>query len=140
MSRFKVGDCVQVKMDLQKEKWYVNVEVVEEMLKYRGVPTRIREVFDNGDGDVRYYLEIDNEDWFWSDDMLIGLVSENLDKLFDREVTEEVKPLTIEEVDEQIVELLKIKVTLLKDEIKKKQRELDRVERMITRLNESEEI
>lgn len=140
MSRFKVGDCVQVKMDLQKEKWYVNVEVVEEMLKYRGVPTRIREVFDNGDGDVSYYLEIDNEDWFWTDDMLIGLGGENLDKLFDKEVTEEVKPLTIEEVDEQIVELLKIKATLLKDEIKKKQRELDRVERMITRLNESEEI
>lgn len=70
--------------------------------------------------------------------MLIGLGGENLDELFNKETAEEVKPLTIEEVDEQIVELLKTKATLLKDEIKKKQRELDRVERMITRLNDNE--
>ena len=139
MSRFKVGDCVQVKMDLQEGKWYNHmVSVVGDMLRYRGVPTRIREVFDDDDSDVSYYLEIDNEDWFWTDDMLIGLGGENLDELFDRDMAEEVKPLTIEEVDEQIVELLKTKATLLKDEIKKKQRELDRVERVITRLNDNE--
>lgn len=61
MSRFKVGDYVQVKMDLQEGKWYNHmVSVVGDMLRYRGVPTRIREVFDDDDSDVSYYLEIDN--------------------------------------------------------------------------------
>ena len=129
----KVGDYVVVKEDLEIGKWYEDdVCVVEEMKQYFGKMARIKEVF----FDETYYLDIDEEGWFWTENMLIGLRGENLDELFDREMAEEVKPLTIEEVDKQIVELLKTKATLLKDEIKKKQRELDRVERMITRLIE----
>ena len=87
----KVGDYVVVKEDLKVGYWYNDdVCVTEEMKQYFGKVARIKEVF----FDDTYYLDIDDEAWFWSEDMLVKL-----------EPRTEEKDLLIEELERKVKEI-----------------------------------
>lgn len=66
---FKMGGKVLIKNDLKVGAMYGNVDVVVEMSVYFGKEATITDM--DADGDV--YLDIDNEVYVWSLDMLIPL-------------------------------------------------------------------
>lgn len=66
---FKMGGKVRIKNDLKVGAMYGNVDVVIEMSVYFGKEATITDM--DADGDV--YLDIDNEVYVWSLDMLIPL-------------------------------------------------------------------
>lgn len=66
---FKIGGKVLIKNDLKVGAMYGNVDVVVEMSVYFGKEATITDM--DADGDV--YLDIDNEVYVWSLDMLIPL-------------------------------------------------------------------
>lgn len=66
---FKMGGKVLIKNDLQVDAMYGDVDVVIEMYEYFGKEATITDI--DTDGDV--YLDIDNENYVWSLDMLIPL-------------------------------------------------------------------
>lgn len=66
---FKMGGKVLIKNDLQVDAMYGDVDVVIEMYEYFGKEATITDI--DIDGDV--YLDIDNEHYVWSLDMLIPL-------------------------------------------------------------------
>lgn len=66
---FKLGGKVQVKNDLKVGAMYGDVDVVVEMSVYFGKEATITDI--DHDGDV--YLDVDNEHYVWSLDMLIPL-------------------------------------------------------------------
>lgn len=66
---FKMGGKVRIKNDLKVGAMYGNVDVVVEMSVYFGKEATITDM--DADGDV--YLDIDNEHYVWSLDMLIPL-------------------------------------------------------------------
>ena len=62
--KYKVGDKVRVKKDLEVGKNYGNHDVVEDMEKYKGKEFIINEV-------RRNYYRLKNENWYcWTDEML----------------------------------------------------------------------
>lgn len=66
---FKMGGKVQIKNDLKVDATYGDVDVVIEMSVYFGKEATITDI--DHDGDV--YLDVDNEHYVWSLDMLIPL-------------------------------------------------------------------
>ncbi len=66
---FKMGGKVLIKNDLRVGAMYRGVDVVVEMSVYFGKEATITDI--DADGDV--YLDIDNEHYVWSLDMLIPL-------------------------------------------------------------------
>lgn len=66
---FKMGGKVQIKNDLKVNATYGDVDVVVEMSVYFGKEATITDI--DHDGDV--YLDIDNDHYVWSLDMLIPL-------------------------------------------------------------------
>lgn len=66
---FKMGGKVLIKNDLKVDSMYGGVDVVEEMSVYFGKEATIKDI--DHDGDV--YLDIDEETYVWSLDMLIPL-------------------------------------------------------------------
>lgn len=66
---FKMGGKVLIKNDLRVGAMYRGVDVVVEMSVYFGKEATITDI--DADGDV--YLDIDNEVYVWSLDMLIPL-------------------------------------------------------------------
>lgn len=66
---FKMGGKVLIKNDLKVGAMYGDVDVVVEMSVYFGKEANITDI--DHDGDV--YLDIDNEHYVWSLDMLIPL-------------------------------------------------------------------
>lgn len=66
---FKMGGKVLIKNDLKVDSTYGDVDVVVEMSVYFGKEATIKDI--DHDGDV--YLDIDDETYVWSLDMLIPL-------------------------------------------------------------------
>jgi hypothetical protein len=66
---FKMGGKVLIKNDLKVDSMYGGVDVVVEMSVYFGKEATIKDI--DHDGDV--YLDIDEETYVWSLDMLIPL-------------------------------------------------------------------
>ena len=66
---FKMGGKVLIKNDLKVDSTYGDVDVVVEMSVYFGKEATIKDI--DHDGDV--YLDIDEETYVWSLDMLIPL-------------------------------------------------------------------
>ena len=65
MSKYKVGDVVKVKDNLEINKYYDDVRFGEAMVKYLGKKVTIAEIFDN-----KYYcIKEDNDCFYWTDDM-----------------------------------------------------------------------
>ena len=65
MSKYKVGDVVKVKDNLEINKYYDDVRFGEAMVKYLGKKVTIAEIFDN-----KYYcIKEDNDCFYWTEDM-----------------------------------------------------------------------
>lgn len=63
--KFKVGDKVRIRKDLKSMERYNGISFTVEMEEYRGKVAKITKIiFDN------YELDIDDGEWFWSDNML----------------------------------------------------------------------
>ena len=62
---FKVGDKVKIRKDFSKTKSY-KIAPVLNMEKYKGKIAEIQRISTEGN----YNLDIDNMEWYWSDDML----------------------------------------------------------------------
>lgn len=62
---FKVGDKVKIRKDFSKTKSY-KIAPVLNMEKYKGKIAEIQRISTKGN----YNLDIDNMEWYWSDDML----------------------------------------------------------------------
>ena len=71
--KYKVGDKVRVRSDLKNDVSYGSQCTVEEMMDYKGNVVTISEV-----GQTCYQIEGDEEGWSWTDEMLEGLVEEEL--------------------------------------------------------------
>lgn len=69
--KYKVGDKVRVRRDLENDVSYGSQCTVEEMMDYKGNVVTISEV-----GQTCYQIEGDEEGWSWTDEMLEGLVEE----------------------------------------------------------------
>ena len=69
--KYKVGDKVKVREDLKIGKSYNKKTFVDSMEKYKGQIVTIKVVY----GD-RYRIEEDNQDWYWTDEMLEDIEEE----------------------------------------------------------------
>ncbi len=67
MSRFKVGDKVQIKSCLELNNKYGICHFVKGMELYRGLVATVTRVHDND----TYDLNIDNNHYYWSEEMLL---------------------------------------------------------------------
>lgn len=63
---YKIGDVVRIKDNLQVGEKYGGCNVIDDMLKYRGMVDTIEYI--DGEGD--YYLANDNNPYVWNKDML----------------------------------------------------------------------
>lgn len=72
--KYKVGDRVRIRKDLMVFERYGKQTFVEQMEKYKGMPATISEVF----SDTYYIKEDKGENWNWTDEMLEGLVEDEL--------------------------------------------------------------
>lgn len=63
--KFKIGDKVKIRKDFSKTKSY-KIAPVLNMEKYKGKIAEIQRISTGGN----YNLDIDNMEWYWSDDML----------------------------------------------------------------------
>lgn len=63
---YKIGDVVKIKDNLQVGEKYGGCNVIDDMLKYRGMVDTIEYI--DGEGD--YYLANDNNPYVWNKDML----------------------------------------------------------------------
>lgn len=63
--KFKVGDKVKIRKDFSKTKSY-KITPVLNMEKYKSKIAEIQRISTGGN----YNLDIDNMEWYWSDDML----------------------------------------------------------------------
>lgn len=70
MFRFKIGDKVRIRGDIYKLQDIEELDVVEDMVKYKGMEATILGVIKGVAGDG-YYLDIDNKYWIWYDDLLL---------------------------------------------------------------------
>ena len=70
--KYKVGDKVKVREDLEVDKKYGTEEFVEEMEEYRGKIVTIDTV--NKDD---YYIEEDKQTWAWTEEMLEDVKNDN---------------------------------------------------------------
>ena len=69
--KYKVGDKVKVREDLKIGKSYNEKIFVDDMEKYKGQIVTIKVV-----GDDNYRIEEDNQDWYWTDEMLEDIEEE----------------------------------------------------------------
>lgn len=67
-ARYKAGDIVTIRSDLDVQRTYDGLSLSNQMTKYFGCDAII--VSEVGILRARYYLDIDNQEWLWSDGML----------------------------------------------------------------------
>lgn len=63
---YKIGDLVKIREDLQVGERYGGCNVIDDMLKYRGMVDTIEYIDKEGD----YHLANDNNPYVWNKDML----------------------------------------------------------------------
>lgn len=81
--KFKVGDKVRVREDLEIDKMYGNYEFIKEMAHLKGEIITIKEVLKSG-------YRIEEEYYMWTDEMLEEVKKEAQEKTF-REVIADIK-------------------------------------------------
>lgn len=84
--KYKVGDKVRIREDLKVGKEYDEATVVENMKRYFGKTTTIRDVYEHC-----YTLDVDNGDWIWTDDMF----EDGVEKVKEESDIKEVKNVDI---------------------------------------------
>ena len=70
--KYKVGDKVKVRKDLEVDKRYGTEEFIEEMEEYKGKIVTIDTVNEDD-----YYIEEDKQSWSWTEEMLEDIEEEN---------------------------------------------------------------
>jgi sulfur relay (sulfurtransferase) DsrC/TusE family protein len=70
---FKVGDKVKIRTDLVPNELYDSLEFRNEMMEFCGREAEIIEVDEDGD----YRIDLDEESWFWNDEMFEDEVSDD---------------------------------------------------------------
>ena len=70
--KYKIGDKVRVREDLIAEKQYGKDFFVSEMNPFKGQIVTIKIVKDGG-----YVIEEDSGEWYWTEGMLSGKVSQD---------------------------------------------------------------
>ena len=76
--KFKVGDKVRIRKDLELNKKYSNITFIDDMKEYLGCVTTIKKV-NHCAKHNNYDLEIDDGYLYWGEDMLEAYI-EDLDK------------------------------------------------------------
>ena len=66
MSKYEVGDKVLLRKDLEVGKMYKGCSLVESMKQYLGKEAIIKKVDYDGD----YKIDLDDREWYWTDDMI----------------------------------------------------------------------
>ena len=74
--KYKIGDLVKVRDDLQEDKMYGGCSSIDDMLKFRGTLDFIENIDDDGD----YHLANNNNPYVWSEEMLEPVVIKNNSK------------------------------------------------------------
>lgn len=64
--KYKIGDMVRIKSNLQEGEKYGGCNVIDDMLKYRGTIDIIENIDEDGD----YHLTNDNNPYVWNEEML----------------------------------------------------------------------
>lgn len=64
--KYKVGDRVKIKENLIVDKYYNGEAFIDDMKPYVGQLAIINQIVE----DEKYKLDIDSEDWVWTEDML----------------------------------------------------------------------
>lgn len=72
MSKYKVGDKVLIREDLEVSKYYGSCSVVPRMKKYLGQIATIERIDIDGD----YEIDLDDKEWSWTEEMIEKLVEE----------------------------------------------------------------
>ena len=81
--KYKVGDKVLVRNDLEYDKYYSDVRFDKDMEKCRGGQATITKVYEKY---KTYRIDLDRERFMWGDDMFEGLVS-GVKKVFSNKTT-----------------------------------------------------
>lgn len=76
--KYKVGDKVKIRSDLVSDKYYGTNDFVEPMKKYLGEVATIISV-----GNYDYSIDIDDDSWYWTDEMFECKVDEPSDTTHD---------------------------------------------------------
>ena len=71
--KYKVGDKVRVRSDLEVNMDYGPQTFVREMSQYIGKVVTISETYSN-----RYNIKEDEDEWYWTDEMFEGLAEDEL--------------------------------------------------------------
>ena len=79
--RFKVGDKVRVREDLEEDKRYGNEFFVDGMEKYRG---EVMEIEIESIRNIVYHLKEDDENWSFTDEMLEPIKDPIITKILER--------------------------------------------------------
>lgn len=77
MSKFRKGQCVRIKKNLDVDILYGGSFFVDLMQEYRGRYARIIDVHLDEYECTRYNLDIDGGKWFWTADMLEPVTSQD---------------------------------------------------------------
>lgn len=64
--KYKIGDVIKVRDDLQEDKMYGKCSSIDDMLKFRGTTDIIKDIDSDGD----YRLANNNNPYVWSEEML----------------------------------------------------------------------
>lgn len=68
--KYSIGDKVKIRKDLNVDTYYGVDNVTKEMTKYLGKRTEIKEIKEVKLFFREYKLDIDNEEYYWTDEML----------------------------------------------------------------------
>ena len=71
MSKYEVGDKVPIRKDLEVGERYKGCSLVESMKQYLGKEAIIEKVDYDGD----YKIDLDDREWYWTDDMFDEVVN-----------------------------------------------------------------
>ena len=72
--KYKIGDKVLVRPDLEEGKKYGNEVVISDMLFFKGKIVTIEHV----DHPDYYRIKEDSDQWHWTDEMFVGKESEEI--------------------------------------------------------------
>lgn len=78
--KYKVGDKVRIRKDLKVGERYDGVIVREEMIELVGKTLTISDVHNFGEDDIDYYLNEDENCYYWTDSMFEDAMT-NADKI-----------------------------------------------------------
>ena len=79
--KYKVGDVVKVRSDLDVNKLYNGFYITTNMIEFKGKLVRIARVFND-----RYNIYEDLNKWSWNDEMLEPVTEEDIKKHFEEYV------------------------------------------------------